>query len=157
MIIKKVICIDETSIYLNMNQSYGRSKSGRRAIKKTNQYPYKKYNLLCAIKYNKVVSWILYKKSGGIKSNDVLEFYQKFIENKYKKHVIVMDNASIHKAKTIKHAISESKNTLQYTVPYHPETNAIEEFFSQLKHYIKKEVPMSYDEIHTSITTIIIK
>ena len=121
-----------------MNQSYWRSKSGRRAIKKSNQYPYKKYNLLCAIKYNKVVSWILYKKSGGIKSNDVLEFYQKFIENKYKKHVIVMDNASIHKAKTIKHAISESKNTLQYTVPYHPETNAIEEFFSQLKHYISR-------------------
>ena len=118
-----------------MNQSKMRSirrnKSGRRAIKKTNQYPYKKYNLLCAIKYNKVVGWILYKKPGGIKSNDVLDFYPKFIENKYKKHVIVrrkaLDNASIHKAKTIKHAISESKNTLQYTVPYHPETNEIED------------------------------
>ena len=26
------------------------------------------------------------------------------------------------------------------SVPYHPETNAIEEFFSQLKHYIKNKV-----------------
>jgi len=31
---KKTICLDETSIYLNITQSYGRSKSGTRAIKK---------------------------------------------------------------------------------------------------------------------------
>jgi hypothetical protein len=30
-------------------------------------------------------------------------------------------------------------NKLLYSVTYHPETNAIEEFFNQLKHYIKKE------------------
>ena len=34
-----------------------------------------------------------------------------------------------------------------YTAPYHPETNSIEEFFSQLKHYIKKESPNTYEEI----------
>ena len=31
---KKTICLDETSIYLNMTLSYGRSKSGSRVIKK---------------------------------------------------------------------------------------------------------------------------
>jgi hypothetical protein len=35
--------------------SYGRSKSGTRVIKKTTKYPYKRYNLLCAISSNKVV------------------------------------------------------------------------------------------------------
>ena len=50
-----------------------------------------------------------------------------------------MDNARIHKAK-IWEVIEESKNELLYSVPYHPETNAIEEFFSQLKHYIKNKV-----------------
>lgn len=38
---KKTICLDETSIYLNMTHSYGRSKSRTRAIKKTNTYPFK--------------------------------------------------------------------------------------------------------------------
>jgi hypothetical protein len=38
-------------------------------------------------------------------------------------------------------------NDLLYSLPYHPETNSIEEFFSQLKHYIKQESPDEYDEI----------
>jgi len=48
-------------------------------------------------------------------------------------------------------------NHLLYTVPYHPETNAIEEFFSQLKHYIKKESPNTYEDIVDVITNIINK
>ena len=47
-----------------------------------------------------------------------------------------MDNTPIHKAKIITEIIEESKNKLLYSVSYHPETNSIEELFSQLKHYI---------------------
>ena len=64
---KKTICLDETSIYLNMTLSYGRSKSGTRVIKKTTKYPYKRFNLLCAICANKVVGWNLYpERKGGV-------------------------------------------------------------------------------------------
>ena len=58
-----------------------------------------------------------------------------------------MDNAVIHKSKKIRIHIEGSNNYLLYSVPYHPETNAIEEFFNQLKHYIKKESPNTYNEI----------
>ena len=51
-----------------------------------------------------------------------------------------MDNAVIHKSKVIRETIENSDNDLLYSVPYHPETNFIEEFFRQLKHYIKKKV-----------------
>ena len=37
----KTICVDETSIYLNMTHSYGCNRSGTRVIKKTNKYPYR--------------------------------------------------------------------------------------------------------------------
>ena len=66
-----------------------------------------------------------------------------------------MDNARIHKSKIIRETIEKSGNNLLYTVPYHPETNAIEEFFSQLKHYIKRESPQSFNEIYKTITIII--
>ena len=100
---KKTICLDETSIYLNMSHSYGISKSGTRVIKRTNKYPYKRYNLLCAISYNKVIGWTLYEYvKGGLK----------------KEHII-------------------------------------DEFFSQLKHYIKKQSPQSFNEIYKTITNII--
>jgi len=56
-----------------------------------------------------------------------------------------MDNTVIHKSKRIREKIEDDKNHLLYSIPYHPETNAIEEFFSQLKHYVKKESPNTYD------------
>jgi transposase len=139
-----------------MTLSYGRSRSGIRVIKKTNKYPYKRFNLLCAISADKVIGWKLYpERKGGVKTNDILEFYDEFIKNKYKNHLVIMDNAVIHKSKIIRETIENSKNDLLYSVPYHPETNSIEEFFSQLKHYIKKESPNTYEEIDKVITDIL--
>ena len=152
----KTICLDETSIPLNMTLSYGRSRSGTRVIKKTNKYPYKRFNLLCAISAKKVIGWKLYpERKGGVKTDDILAFYDEFIKDKYKNHLVIMDNAVIHKSKIIRETIENSKNDLLYSVPYHPETNSIEEFFSQLKHYIKKESPNTYEEIDKVIKDIL--
>ena len=89
------------------------------------------------------------------KESGRLAFIGLKILDKYKNHLIIMDNARIHKAKIIREVIEESKNELLYSVPYHPETNAIEEFFSQLKHYIKKESPNTYEDIERVIKDII--
>jgi transposase len=154
----RTICLDETSIYLNMTLTYGRSKSGTRVIKKTNKYPYKRYNLLSAISADKVVGWKLYpERKGGVKTADILEFYDEFIHTKYKNYLVIMDNAVIHKSKIIRETIENDNNHLLYSVPYHPETNSIEEFFSQLKHYIKKESPNNYDDIYSVIFNILDK
>jgi len=40
---------------------------------------------------------------------------------------------------------------------FFPETNSIEEFFSQLKHYIKKESPNTYEDIYNVISNILKK
>ena len=50
-----------------------------------------------------------------------------------------MDNAVIHKSKQIREEIEYDNNQLLYSVPYHPETNSIEEFFSQLYQKRKSE------------------
>jgi hypothetical protein len=153
---KRTICLDETSIYLNMKPSYGRSRSGTRVIKKTNIYPFKRYNMLCAICANKVVGWKLYKDiKGGLKTQNILDFYDEFIKDSYKNYLIIMDNAVIHKSKMIREKIEDNHNYLLYSVPYHPETNSIEEFFSQLKHYIKKESPNTYEDIDTTIKDVL--
>jgi hypothetical protein len=55
----------------------------------------------------------------------------------------------------IRETIENSKNELLYSVPYHPETNAIDEYFSQLKHYIKKESPNIYEDIYNTIQEIL--
>jgi transposase len=146
--VDKIISIDETSIYLNMTLNYGRSKKGRRVYMKTHIYPFKKFNVLCAIKFGKVVGIEIYEElKGGVKVNEFNKFIDKYINKKYKNHLILLDNASFHRSKLIKQKIKDSKNELLYTIPYHPETNPIEEFFSQLKHYVKLESPQTYKEI----------
>ena len=153
---KKAISVDETSIYLNMTLTYGRSKSGTRVIKKTNKYPFKKYNLIVAIAYNKVIGWTLYEHlKGGIKKEQQIEFYNKYINKKYKDYLVLYDNARPHKSLLLRQLIKDSGNHLLYCVPYHPETNPIEEFFSQLKHYIRKSSPQNYKEISDKIKEIL--
>jgi transposase len=152
----KTICLDETSIYLNMTLPYGRCRSGSRCVKKTNIYPFKRYNLLCAISSDKIVGCTLYKDiKGGLKTNNILDFLNKYIKDKYKNYLIIMNNAVIHKSHNIKDLIESTGNKLLYSVPYNPSTNAIEEFFSQLKHYIKKESPKTVDDIEKVLIDII--
>jgi transposase len=139
-----------------MKLSYGRSKSGTRVIDKTYKYPYKRYNLLFAISADKIIGYVLYKDlKGGLKTQNILEFYNDYIKDKYKNYLIIMDNAVIHRSKQVKEIIESTNNNLLYSVPYHPETNTIEEFFSQLKHYIKKESPNTYEDIDNMIKDII--
>ena len=38
-------------------------------------------------------------KKGGIDKNKFNDFYNKYIKNKYKDHLIILDNAKFHKAK----------------------------------------------------------
>ena len=66
-----------------MKPSYGRSKSGTRVIDKT----YKRYNLLFAISSNKIIDYVLYKDlKGGLKTQNILDFYNKSIKDKYKNY-----------------------------------------------------------------------
>lgn len=151
--IDKVVSIDETAVYLNMRSSYGRSKKGRRVIVKTHQYPFVKFNLICAITTTGVVGLTLYEDlKGGIKSGELVEFLGNvLVRKKLKNHLVLLDNAPAHKANIVKDFIKQSQNHLLYTVPYHPETNPIEEFFSQLKHYIRIESPQTFRQLREVI------
>lgn len=54
------------------------------------------------------------------------------------KSVLVMDNASFHHSDRIKQLYSDAGVKLLYLPPYSPDFNPIEEFFAELKAYIKK-------------------
>ena len=100
---KKIISLDETSIYINMTQTYGYSKRGQRAVITTHTYPFKRFNVLCAIRYNKVIGIEIYEElKGGVKQKELAEFINKYIKGKYKKNLILLDNAMPHRANKVK-------------------------------------------------------
>ena len=123
----KVISIDETSIYINMTGSYGRSKSGRRAILTTTTYPFKKFNLLCAITSKGIVGIELSEHvKGGINVSIFNQFVDKYIDKKYKGYLILLDNAPFHRSKILVNNILKTKNKILNCVPYNPKTNPID-------------------------------
>lgn len=61
------------------------------------------------------------------------------------KSVLVMDNASFHHSDHVKQLCSNAGVKVLYLPPYSPDFNPIEEFFAELKYYIKKAWP-SYEK-----------
>jgi len=49
-----------------------------------------------------------------------------------------MDNASIHHSEQVEQLCSQASVKLVYLPPYSPDLNLIEEFFAELKTYVKR-------------------
>jgi len=73
-----------------------------------------------------------------------------FIEGN-KNKLVLMDNASCHRNQEVKDFIVKSENDCVYVLGYNHYMNPIEKFFNQLKNYMKRDEPMSYDLIKKSI------
>jgi transposase len=148
--IDNIISIDETSISTSLTHNYCREKLGDRCIKKTNNNEiFKKYSLIVAIDNKKCINYEIYD-NGSVNA----ERFNKFLKdicNNVKNKLFVLDNGQIHKKEETKQIIKESGNYLVYTCHYHPRLNAIEQFFNQMKHYIKLEKPNNYIELKESI------
>ena len=48
-------------------------------------------------------------------------------------------------------SVSNPSSYLVYTCPYHPRLNSIEQFFNQMKHYIKLDKPNTFTELEKSV------
>ena len=148
--IDDIICIDETSINSLQLRHHCYNEVGKRCVIKTNsQEVFKKYTGIFAISINDVIGYELYNK-GGIDGNRLLEFLEKFITNKYKNKVIILDNASSHRNERVKELINKN-NKLIYSVPYQHYTNSIEMFFSLLKSKLQKKQGILYDDLNNNI------
>ena len=104
-----------------MIMEYSRCDIGKRCVIKTDDnFVFKKFTLLSAISNKKCVGWILYEKGGSTKERFV-EFLQNIVFQKYKNHLLVLDNARAHNNNFVKQTIIDSGNKYLFTVPYTPE------------------------------------
>jgi transposase len=148
--IEDIICIDETSIKSLQKRNHCYSQRGKRCVIKTqSQDVFKKYTGIFAISVNGVEGWELYEK-GGINTERLVEFLEKFITEKYRNKLIILDNASAHKNDTIRDLVNKH-NKLLYSVPYQHFSNAIENYFSMLKSKLQKFSGLKYVNLKENI------
>jgi transposase len=154
--LEDIISIDETSVSTSLTHNYCRSFLGDRCIKKTtNNEVFKKYSLVVAINNKKCIASELYQ-NGAVNAERFNEFL-KNICSKVKGKLFVLDNGQIHKKESTKQIIKETGNYLVYTCPYHPRLNSIEQFFNQMKHYIKLDKPNTFTSLDGSVKSSIDK
>jgi len=123
---------------------------GKRLYKDTTSNEiFKKYTLIVAINNNETIKWELYQK-GGIDTERLIEFLKELLKNT-KNKLIILDNASSHRNDTIKKFIKNSGNDYLHILPYKHFLNPIENYFNELKYYIKQKQPMNYNKIKESI------
>lgn len=137
---------------------YSKCNLGKRCIFKTDDnYVFRKFTLLCAISNSKCIGKKLYEE-GGMTKERFVKFLEDNIFDKYKNHLIVLDNAGSHNNDYVKKAIIKSGNKYLYLIPYNPQLNPIEQYFNQIKHYLKlhKKV-LKYDELKDEIKNAIKK
>ena len=143
--LKDIICIDETSFNAFLIRKYGYSKKGTRCIIQTNnQNVFKKYTGIFAMTINGILSYTIYAK-GGMNSDRLIEFLNKFLLEQ-KSKLIILDNASCHRTEIVKDLI-QLNNNLLYSIPYNPQTQAIEGFFNVLKSKLAKKKGFTYEEL----------
>ena len=154
--LEDIISIDETSVSTSLTHNYCRAFLGDRCIKKTtNNEVFKKYSLVVAINNKKCIASELYQ-NGAVNAERFNEFLNK-ICSKVKGKLFVLDNGQIHKKESTKQIIKESGNYLVYTCPYHPRLISIEQFFNQMKHYIKLDKPKTFIALDGSVKSSIDK
>lgn len=152
---KDIICLDETSVAPFMIKNYSRCRLGKRCVTKTsNNIVFRKYTLLLATSVSGVVGWELYPE-GGVDGERMRDFIIQHIHNKHRGKLIIMDNAGSHRKDIVKEVVAKSANTLLYSVPYSPKTNAIEMVFSELKHHLSTGDTRTFEELKNTIHHII--
>ena len=108
--LNKIICLDETSIKPSMILEYSRCRLGKRCVIKTDDnIVFQKFTLLVAISNSKCIGYKLYQK-GGMTKERLVDFLENNVFNKYKNHLIILDNAGSHNNEYVKSKIINSGN-----------------------------------------------
>ena len=146
--VDNIISIDETSIVLSSKSSRGWSLKGTKCIVANSgkKIINKRFSLIMAVSNKKIIDFHIVNKAAS--SKDYLKFMMKLKrKDKENNKSYLMDNCQIHKSKELRKYYKDEKMNVLYNVPYHSETNPIENVFSCLKNQINRSVNDSYENI----------
>nr|XP_047136089.1 uncharacterized protein LOC124813285 [Hydra vulgaris] len=133
-----LVFLDETGFNKHIVRSYGYSPKDTKAYFTVPANKGQNVSLMCLIS-NLGVECYQYK-SGACNTQSFIDFINNklvlfFAVNPNK--ILILDNAKFHKAAAVLQLLREKNITNKFLVPYSPELNPIEEFFSMLKSNFK--------------------
>jgi transposase len=131
--------LDETSSCTNMSPLYGRSLRGEKVYDKKPTHPSSTVSTV-AILSNEEGIKCRYTYTGSLTSYLFIIYLDTFVLPVLKSdHTIIMDNHPVHRSKIVQKYLNDNKIKFLYLPPYSPKLNPIEEAFSKIKNFIKKQ------------------
>lgn len=129
-----LVFLDETGFNKHTTRSYGYSLVNTKAHLNVDANKGTNISLMCAIDDSGLLFYQY--KQGSFTSETFIEFLNNglgsyLMANPAK--ILIMDNAAIHKSALLAQYFQNRNIRVKYTVPYSPELNPIEEFFSMIK------------------------
>ena len=135
--INRIISIDETSLIPFMFRAYSRCRLGDKCVQVTDENRvFTKHTFVAAITNQRLLGCELYDE-GAMTSERMVAFLTRLIRRyRLRGYLFLLDNAGAHRNQSVRDVIATSGNQLLHTVPYNPQTNAVEAWFSQFKWYM---------------------
>jgi transposase len=136
-----MIFLDESGINLHMNRRRGRSRVGVKATIETTNSKGGNISLIAALSPTRGI--LLHRvKTGPVRGKDYADFLKELLQLPAlltRSHVIIQDNASIHKTDDVKECYTGLRvaHEHKFLPPYSPQLNPIELAFSKIKAHIK--------------------
>ena len=152
-----LLYFDGSGFNLNPNVPYGWLKIGQKV-----QLPALRgqgYTVLASLnaKEEKITEALLFE--GAANADCIIYFFDSLVQKIEKKTMVILDNASIHKAKIVQSKQQEWAKKglfLQFIPPYCPELNKIEIFWKQMKHqWLNVKDYSSLDTLKKAILKVI--
>jgi len=143
---EKRFYLDETGSFLNMSPLYGRSSQGERVYDKRPTHPGKRVNTVAILTKEGIKAQ--YNYLGSLNAKIFIFYLATFIlPALIDGQTLIMDNHPVHRAGEVQNYLKQNKIKFLYLPPYSPDLNPIEEAFSKIKQYIKKQKARTVDKL----------
>lgn len=149
-----MVFIDETWTKTNMAPLRGWGTKGKRLVARVPHGHWKTLTFLAALRADCITAPCLF--NGPINGESFLLYVRQFLVPTLRPgDIVIMDNLGSHKAKAIRQAIKQAGARLVFLPPYSPDLNPIEQFFSTLKHWLRKAREPTIDGLNDRIGAIL--
>jgi putative transposase len=150
----RLVFLDETWTKTNMAPLRGWAARGQRIKAKVPQGRWKTMTFLAALRHDRIEApWLL---EGPINGEAFRLYIEKvLVPTLQAGDIVIADNLGSHKGKAVRRAIRAAGARLLFLPKYSPDLNPIEQFFSKLKHWLRKAQRRSTDAICNAIAHIL--
>jgi len=121
-----------------MTPRYGRSRQGERVYDEKPTDPGVRVNTVALLSKEGMTASYTY--TGSLTAEVFMLYVKTFVLPILgKEHTLIMDRHPVHRAKSVQNYLNKQQIKFLYIPSYSPELNPIEEAFSKIKPFIKKQ------------------